>query len=83
MVGRRLLALLLLLTLLAGCRTAELGTSPALDPRLETLTAEPLDGGLMLDAAPAASWQELRVGRAGRGDIIVRIQIVVTPREQL
>jgi hypothetical protein len=81
-MGRSILALLLLLTLAGGCRTAELGEAPAwsADPRLESITAEPLDGGLMLDAAPAAPWSELRV-EGGRGDIIVRILIVVTPRE--
>lgn len=82
-MGRSILTLLLLLTL-AGCQTAELGDSPAwsADPRLEGILAEPLDGGLTLDAAPAAPWSELRV-EGGRGDIIVRILIVVTPREKL
>jgi hypothetical protein len=79
MVGRGILTLLLLLTLLAGCRTAELGT--ALDPRLESFTVEPLDGGLVLDAGRLGSWSEIRT--EGDRDIIVRIQIVVTPREQL
>lgn len=70
-MGRPILALLLLLTLLAGCQTAK----PVLNSRLESLAAEPLDGG-----RPAA-WSEIQIedGYA----IIVRIQVIAISREQL
>lgn len=82
MVGRRLLALLLLLTL--GCRTFEVGEAPGYtDPRFDSLSAAPTTEELILDVGRPDSGPELRV-RAPR-DIIVRVQlqVVVTPKENL